>query len=388
MKLLFKLTLFTTLIVVSSCATIFMGAKQNIFIDSKPQGATVFINGENSTQLTPCTIEVKRRIKQSSTNNRNEYVFGFEKDGYKNGEYRAQSYYNWLVIPDLCFYAIPAAVDLIVGSHLRYQNEVYVTLDNNEIYVNSGTNNINNKQIRETTTLPLNVTPDVNEKRVALIIGNSDYPSASLRNPVNDANAMSDELKKLGFEVITITNSNQIEMKQAISNYGTLLSKDKNTVGLFYYAGHGIQVRGKNYLVPIDAKIEKEPDVEVYCVDMDGLLSNMEYAGNNMNIIILDACRNNPFGRGFRSQAGTGLATINAPTGTIIAFATSPGSTAADGDGKNGLYTQELIKALKVQGLQIEDVFKKVRTNVKTFSNGTQIPWENSALEGHFYFNK
>jgi uncharacterized caspase-like protein len=193
-------------------------------------------------------------------------------------------------------------------------------------------------------------------------------------------------LKKLGFEVSTVKNGSQNQMKQAISKYGELLAKDKNAVGLFYYAGHGMQIKGKNYLVPVDAVIEKEPDVEVYCVDLDGLLANLEYSGNNMNIIILDACRNNPFGRGFRSQAGNGLATINAPVGTIIAYATAPGSVAADGDGKNGLYTQEFVKALSTPNLQIEDVFKKVRTQVKTISEGKQIPWENSSIEGDFYF--
>jgi hypothetical protein len=224
------------------------------------------------------------------------------------------------------------------------------------------------------------------EKRVALIIGNADYKSSPLRNPVNDAVLMTSELKKLGFEVITIKNGSQNQIKQGISKFGELLSKDKNTVGLFYYAGHGLQIKGKNYLVPTDANISKEPDVEVYCVDLDGLLANLEYASNNMNIIILDACRNNPFGRGFRSQAGDGLATVNAPVGTIIAFATAPGSIAADGDGQNGLYTQEFVRALSTPNLKIEDVFKKVRTQVKTISDGKQIPWENSSIEGDFYF--
>jgi hypothetical protein len=224
------------------------------------------------------------------------------------------------------------------------------------------------------------------EKRIALIIGNADYKGAPLRNPVNDANLMTTELKKLGFQVNTIKNGSQNQMKQAISNFGESLAKDKNTVGLFYYAGHGLQIKGKNYLVPTDAKIEKEPDVEVFCVDLDGLLANLEYSGNNMNIIILDACRNNPFGRGFRSQASNGLATVNAPVGTIIAYATAPGSVAADGDGKNGLYTQEFVKALSIPNIKIEDVFKKVRTQVKTISEGKQIPWENSSIEGDFYF--
>jgi len=254
----------------------------------------------------------------------------------------------------------------------------YVNRKSNQV-VNNVVVNVNNSN---------NVNVNINERRIALVIGNGDYISAPLRNPVNDANTISAELKKLGFEVTTVTNGSQNQMKQAISNYGTQLSKDKNIVGLFYYAGHGIQVKGKNYIIPTDAKIEKEPDVEVFCVDLDGLLANLEYAGNNMNVIILDACRNNPFGRGFRSQAGNGLATVNAPTGTFIAFATAPGSTASDGEGNNGLYTQEFVKALQIPNIKIEDVFKKVRTQVKTLSNGQQIPWENSSIEGDFYFKK
>ena len=226
------------------------------------------------------------------------------------------------------------------------------------------------------------------EKRIALIIGNSEYNEAPLRNPVNDANLMSKELKKLEFEVTSIKNGSQNQLKDAISQFGETLAKDKNTVGLFYYAGHGIQIKGKNYLVPVDAKITKEPDVEVYCVDLDGLLANLEYSGNNLNIIILDACRNNPYSRSFRSGAGPGLASVNAPVGTIIAYATAPGSVAADGEGSNGLYTQEFVKILSIPNMKIEDVFKKVRTQVKTISKGTQIPWENSSIEGDFYFVK
>ncbi len=226
------------------------------------------------------------------------------------------------------------------------------------------------------------------EKRYALVIGNADYLTAPLRNPVNDATLITNQLNKLNFSVKTIKNASQNQMKQAISEFGELLSKDKKTIGLFYYAGHGVQVKGKNYLVPVDAKVDKEPDVEVYCVDLDGLLSNLEYAGNNMNIIVLDACRNNPFGRSFRSQAGNGLATVNAPVGTFIAYATSPGSVAADGTGNNGLYTEEFVKAISIPNTRIEDVFKKVRTQVKTVSEGKQIPWENSSIEGDFYFIK
>jgi len=245
------------------------------------------------------------------------------------------------------------------------------------------------KQVNDNVVNNNNIVDDVQVntgKREALIIGNGNYGTAPLRNPVNDANVMSSELSKYGFSVEKYTDAKYQDMKRAISNFGTKLSKDKSIVGLFYYAGHGIQMKGKNFLLPVDAIIEKEADVEVYGIDIDGLLSNLEYAGNNLNIIILDACRNNPFARSFRSAASNGLATVNAPIGTIIAFATSPGSTAADGDANNGLYTQELVKAMQSGGLKIEDVFKKVRSQVKQSSNGLQIPWENSSLEGDFYF--
>lgn len=225
-------------------------------------------------------------------------------------------------------------------------------------------------------------------KRIALVIGNGAYTTSPLRNPVNDANIMSTTLKNLGFEVSAITDATFQNMRKAISDFGKKLSSDKNTVGLFYYAGHGIQLKGKNYLVPVDAQIEGEADVTVYAVDLDGLLSNLEFAGNNMNIVILDACRNNPFARSFRSVASNGLATMNAPSGTMVAFATAPGSTAADGEGNNGLYTQELVKAMTTPNLKIEDIFKQVRVNVIEKSNKLQTPWENSSVTGDFYFVK
>ncbi len=232
--------------------------------------------------------------------------------------------------------------------------------------------------------------PNFNEKRKALVIGNSEYESsAKLRNPVNDAIAMAIELKKLGFEVIQIENGNRKQILEAISDYSTELAKDKNTTGLFYYAGHGIQAKGKNYLIPIDAKIVKEADIQVSCIDLDNLMVYLEEAANNMNLIILDACRNNPYGRSFRSSVGNGLATVTKqPKGTFLAYATAPGTVAADGTGENGLYTAELIKALEIPKLKLEDVFKRVRANVSEKSQDQQIPWDNSSLVGDFYFKK
>jgi formylglycine-generating enzyme required for sulfatase activity len=221
------------------------------------------------------------------------------------------------------------------------------------------------------------------EPRLALVIGNGAYESAPLRNPVNDARAIANELIGLGFTVTEKENLDQKEMKREIQAFGQKLIK--GGVGLFYYAGHGMQVNGRNYLIPVGARIEHEKHVEYEGVDAGSVLSEMEFARNRLNIVILDACRDNPFARSFRSGI-QGLASLNAPTGTLIGYATAPGSVANDGPGENGTYTAELIKAIQKPGLRIEDVFKQVRSAVRESTQGKQIPWESSSLEGDFYF--
>ncbi len=227
----------------------------------------------------------------------------------------------------------------------------------------------------------------VDQKRLALVIGNSAYTMSPLKNPVNDAKLMAKQLNELGFEVMSYTDLSQNEMKMRIREFGNKLSKQKG-VGLFYYAGHGMQLNGENYLVPVTAVINKEQDVELEAVNLKRVLGEMDYAQNDLNIVILDACRNNPFARSFRSGGSNGLATTTAPKGTFIAYATAPGSVASDGSGENGLYTQELVKALQQPGYKIEDVFKAVRNNVYKLSNEMQVPWENSSIFGDFYFKK
>ena len=227
----------------------------------------------------------------------------------------------------------------------------------------------------------------IGEKRLALVIGNANYTASPLRNPANDAKLIAAELKKLGFEVMVYTDLGQNEMKTKIREFGTKLSKDRG-VGLFYFAGHGLQLNGENYLVPVDAQIEKEQDVEMESVNLKRILGEMDYAQNDLNIVILDACRNNPFARSFRSSGSNGLATTIAPQGTFIAYATAPGSVASDGEGQNGLYTEELVKAIQAPSVKIEDLFKKVRQNVFQKSNKQQVPWENSSIFGDFYFKK
>ncbi len=226
--------------------------------------------------------------------------------------------------------------------------------------------------------------PMVNaEQRVALIIGNGAYENAPLKNPVNDARAIAGALSGMGFEVVKRENLDQKEMKREIQAFGQRLLR--GGVGLFYYAGHGMQVNGRNYLIPIGAHIEHEKQVEYEAVDAGAVLSEMDHARNRLNIVILDACRDNPFARSFRSTA-QGLASMNAPSGTLIAYATAPGSVAGDGEGAHGIYTGELVKTMQIPNLKIEDVFKIVRTNVREITQGNQIPWESSSLEGDFFF--
>jgi Caspase domain len=222
------------------------------------------------------------------------------------------------------------------------------------------------------------------EPRIALVIGNSAYPEAPLRNPVNDVRAMAQALRELGFTVLAHENATKRTMETAIVEFGRRLAE--GGVGTFYYAGHGLQVRGRNYLVPVDADIDSEAATRIAAVDVELVLEQMTEAKNRVNIVILDACRNNPFERRLRG-ASRGLAAIDAARGTLVAYATAPGSVAADGDGTNGLYTEELLHALQVPGLKVEDVFKRVRINVARRSKGAQTPWESSSLTGDLVVN-
>mgnify|MGYP001097166834 CR=1 FL=1 len=225
----------------------------------------------------------------------------------------------------------------------------------------------------------------VMERRVALVIGNGDYLHGPLANPVNDARSMARALRSVGFEVMLKENvSNKDELKKVIRDFGWELRK--GGVGLFYYAGHGMQVDGFNFLVPVNAVINNEEEVEYECVDAGFMLAQMEAAQNRLNIVILDACRNNPFARSFRSTK-QGLVSMNAPTGTLIAYATAPGKVASDGSGFNGLYTEALLNQIRQPDLKIEETFKNVRAEVLQKSDGSQTPWESSSLVGDFYFN-
>ena len=220
--------------------------------------------------------------------------------------------------------------------------------------------------------------------RVALVIGNTRYAEMPLRNPANDARAMGAALQKLGFRVDLKLETGRDEMVEAIRAYGSELGKRKS-VGLFYYAGHGAQLAWRNYLIPVDAKIRNTAEMQSQALDVGALLKNLTLARNPMNVIILDACRDNPLGDDVRMEQ-KGLSQIDAPPGTLLAYATAPGNVAADGAGENGLYTQHLLREMLAPAEKIEDVFKRVRLNVRRQSSGQQIPWESTSLEEDFYF--
>ncbi len=221
-------------------------------------------------------------------------------------------------------------------------------------------------------------------KRVALVVGNAAYADQPLKNPVNDAKAVSSKLKGLGFEVILVENLKKREVGRTLAGFAQKISRDDEVV--VFYAGHGLQVRGENYLPTVDAKIESEEDVETNSLKLGDLLSKLDESRARVKIVILDACRNNPYSKGFRSL-DRGLARVqDAPSGTLMHFATRPGQVAADGEGGNGLYTTELLKVLDKPGIAVEQLFKQVSQAVVQSSREQQEPWQEGSLRGEFYF--
>ena len=220
--------------------------------------------------------------------------------------------------------------------------------------------------------------------KTALVIGNADYKSSPLDNPVNDAEDIEKKLSGYGFDVTLITNAGKRKIERAIRSFGKKLRK--GGVGLFYYAGHGIQIEGVNYLIPIGAILESEIDARYEGVDANLILGKMKDAENELNIVLLDACRNNPFIKNMRS-ARVGLARMNAPSGSIIAYATSPGKVALDGrKGRNSVFTKNLLKNMSIPGLTIENILKNTRIAVIKATNKNQVPWESSSLTTNFRF--
>src|SRR5829696_8172694 len=225
------------------------------------------------------------------------------------------------------------------------------------------------------------------ESRVALVIGNSDYQKTSrLTNPANDAKAITKALQEADFEVQTLTDLSRLEMGRALSGFAnTVAARGKDTVAVVYYAGHGLQIEGENYLVPTDANIDREADVPLATMRLADVMKAVETLPTKMRLVILDACRNNPFTT-IQKTTGRGLAIVDAPAGSLVAYSTSPGQEALDGTGSNSPYTAALVESMKEPGLQIEQVFKSVRVKVNKTTDGRQVPWESSSLTANFAF--
>ena len=227
--------------------------------------------------------------------------------------------------------------------------------------------------------------PQLEQKKVALIIGNSEYKVGPLTNPVNDATSMSKMLTNLGFEVITALDLDKANMDKIVNRFVQEL--ETADVGLFFFAGHGVQVQGANYLIPINAQLHSQNQIPKVSLSANDLMLKMEASKVKTSIIILDACRNNPFAPASRSMGTTnGLARMDAPTGSIVIYATAPGKTASDGRGDNGLFTGHLLDNMSVPGRSIFDIAIATRRAVMTASKGKQVPWELSSLTQQFYF--
>jgi uncharacterized caspase-like protein len=221
------------------------------------------------------------------------------------------------------------------------------------------------------------------ERRSALVIGNAAYRNDPLRNAVHDATDIAASLRQLGFEVIELHDAAHQQMEEGVEQFTRQLGR--GGAGLFYFSGHGVQVNGLNYLIPVDARIQREGDIKYQSVQVDWVLDRMRDAGNELNIIILDACRNNPYTRSMR-YAQPGLAVMQAASGSLVGYATSPGTTAEDGPGRNGTYTKHLLRFMQVPTLSAEQMFKEVRVAVAQETGKKQIPWVSTSLLGDFYF--
>ncbi len=220
------------------------------------------------------------------------------------------------------------------------------------------------------------------EERLALVVGNAAYSWDPLDNPVNDARLVGDALQQAGFKVFRHENLGRTAMVNAFREFGDRLNE--RTIAVFYYAGHALQVRDNNYLVPIDVAPRSEDEVPVVGLDVGFILGRMSHARSRVNIVILDACRNNPFAG--KTRPARGLAQMDAPVGTLLAFATAPGKVAEDGPGPNSLYSLNVARHLVTPGLPVESMFKRVREAVIQGTDRRQVPWESSSLLGEFAF--
>ena len=235
--------------------------------------------------------------------------------------------------------------------------------------------------------LQFGMTAPADAARLALIIGNRDYSVGPLKNPINDAEAVANVLggrDGLGFKVTLVKNLKRDDIGRTVERFANSIRPGDDV--LVFYAGHGLQVKGVNYLPAVDARINVESDVPLNSMNLNELLQRLDDAKAGVRLLLVDACRDNPYSRGYRSTA-RGLARVEgAPSGTLMHFATRPGGVAGDGTGPNGVYTTELLKHLKTPGLPVEGMLKRVGSGVRQVTGGSQQPWTEGALDGEFYF--
>ncbi len=225
------------------------------------------------------------------------------------------------------------------------------------------------------------------ENRIALVIGNSDYTSVSaLPNPINDAKAVTRFLSSAGFEVVQAPNLTQTDMRRTVAEFTRMAAaKGPDTVTLVFYAGHGVQVDGENFLIPVDARIEREADVPLQAMRLADVMNALSSISSKSSIVILDACRNNPFSA-INKTSGRGLAMVDAPRGSLVSYSTAPGAEAVDGDNGNSPFTTALVDIGQEPGLPIEQALKRVRLAVSKATDPMQIPYESSSLTTEFAF--
>ena len=225
---------------------------------------------------------------------------------------------------------------------------------------------------------------EANTAHQALVIGNSAYDGMALPNPANDAQAMSGLLGRAGFTIDSHINAPRADMMKAMDRFADTILRSDTKLAILYYAGHGVQLDWRNYLVPVDATVDKRSDIQTKCVDLNNLLAQISTIKDKTFIIILDACRDDPFGKKYRPE-NKGLSQFDAPVGSLLAYSTSPGKVASDGSGKNGLYTENLVRELSAPNVRLEDALKRVRLGVRLASGGEQIPWETTSLESDVF---
>lgn len=226
--------------------------------------------------------------------------------------------------------------------------------------------------------------PKGDPSRYALVVGNDAYRDAPLANARNDAGAMGGLFAQAGFTVDTLLDGSRERMLETIGRFGDAIRKPEVKEVAFFYAGHGVQLDWQNFLVPVDAQVGDAKQVAARCVDLGLVLRRLSEARGKTFVIVLDACRNDPFGGSYRPEQ-KGLSQFDAPQGSLLAYSTAPGSVASDGGGRNSLYTENLLRELSVRTVRFEDALKRVRLNVRVASRGQQVPWETTSLEGDLY---